>query len=346
VRAIQSAASASSLIILAGIASASGVLAQESDRFYSGNTINLIIGFNPGGGYDTYGRMLARHLPRHIEGQPSIVIRNMPGGGSIIAANHLYNVAPKDGATLGLFGGSIATDPAIGGVPAKYDARRFTWIGSAYSDVDVCVSRADGPFKSADDLFRESMVTGSVGNAATYIFPVTMNSVLGAKLNIVSGYRGLAGLRLALDRGEVQGICGMAYGSIKSSAPAWLAEKQINILTQMTFTESQRIPGVPMLTDLAKSADDKRIIEVIFSFMKMGRPLAAPPDIPAARAAILRAAFDATMKDREFIAEAEKSGLEIDPTSGAEMESFLKDLYQTPRALMDRAAAVLGRDRK
>lgn len=332
--------------LLFGIVAGSSGAAQEPDPFYKGRQMNLIIGFNPGGGYDTYARLLSRHMPRHIGGDPTFVLRNMPGGGSLIAANHLYNIAAKDGSEMGLFAGSVATDPAIGGVPAKYDARKFNWVGSAYSDVATCFAWAATPFKSASDLFQQSMVTGSVGNSATLIFPLAMNGVLGAKLNIVSGYQGSAGLNLALERGEIQGICGASLDSLQSSTPQWIADKKIVFLAQMTFQRKPQLPGVPKITELAKSEEERKVLELIFSYMRMGRPLAAPPGIPEPRTAILRRAFEATMQDAAFIEEAQKSGLEIDPTSGQEMDRFLVEIYQTPKTLIDRASEILQRATK
>jgi tripartite-type tricarboxylate transporter receptor subunit TctC len=317
--------------------------AAEPDSFYKGKQINLDIGFNPGGGYDVYARILMRHFTRYLPGEPSVVMRNMPGGGSLIAANHLYNLGAKDGTELGLFAGSVATDPVIGGVPAKYDPRKFSWLGSAYSDVGTCVSSAQGPFRSVQDLFARSMITGSVGNSSTLIFPVAMNSVLGTKLNIVKGYQGSSGLKLALENGEIQGICGASLDSLQSSSPEWISEKKVNFLVQMTFAKVLQLPDVPMLTDFAASPEDRDVLRLVFSWMRMGRPLAAPPGLPADRVALLRDAFDGTMTDAAFLAEMKKAGIEVDPTSGREMDSFLADLFATPKALIARAAAVLER---
>lgn len=317
--------------------------AQQADQFYTGRQMNLVIGFNPGGGYDIYGRLLLRHFTRHVGGEPTIVIRHMPGGGSLTAANYLYNVAPKDGSTMGLFAGSVATDPIIGGVPAKFDARRFAWLGSAYSDVATCFSWGTGSYKTPKDLLERPMITGSVGNSATLIFPQAMNSVLGAKLNIIKGYQGSSGLKLALERGEIEGICGASLDSLQTSSPEWLTDGKITFLTQMTFQKTLQLPGVPLITDLAKNEDDKKVLQLVFAYMRMGRPLAAPPDLPENRVTILRSAFDATMKDPAFLAEAKMAGLGIDPTTGRDLDQILAELHATPKALIDRASDVLSR---
>ncbi len=336
------------LCVVAGLAAstpahAQGTAQAGADSFYDARQMTLLVGFNPGGGYDIYGRLLAQHLPRRIAGAPSVVVRNMPGGGSLIAANHLYNVAPKDGSALGLFAGSVATDPIIGGVPAKFDARRFVWIGSGYSDVATCFSWGAGRFKTAKDLFERPMVTGSVGNSATLIFPQAMNGVLGAKLKIVKGYAGSSGLKLALEQGEIEGICGASLDSLQTSSPDWLNGGKINFLAQMTFQKTLQLADVPLITEFAANEDDKKVLQLVFAYMRMGRPLAAPPYVPAHRATILRAAFDATIKDEAFLSEAKRGGLDIDPFTGQELDDTLAELNATPKALIARAADVLSR---
>lgn len=317
--------------------------ASTVESFYKGRQVNMVIGFNAGGGYDIYGRAVARHIVNHIPGKPNLVIRNMPGGGSLIAANHVYNVSPKDGSETGLFAGSVATDPLIGGVPAKYDARKFMWIGSAFSDTTVCLSWHASPFKTIDDLFKREMITGSVGNSTTLIVPVAMNNVLGTKLKLVKGYQGSGGLKIAMERGEIQGFCGASLDSIQSSSPEWLTEKKVNILAQMTFQKDPELAGIPSIMDYAKTSDDRQVLQLIFSWMRMGRPLAAPPGLPQERSDALRAAFDATMRDPGFVEEAKKMGITVDPVSGKDMDDFLAEIYQSPQALIKRAAELLQR---
>ena len=331
------------LTFVAGCAAALPIKASPVEDFYKGRQVAMIIGFNAGGGYDIYGRLVARHITRHMPGNPGIVIRNMPGGGSLIAANHLYNVASKDGSEVGLFAGSVATDPLIGGTPAKYNARKFVWLGSAFSDTTVCVSWHATSFKTMDDLFKREMITGSVGNSTTLIVPVAMNSVLGTKLKIVKGYQGSGGLKVAMERGEIEGFCGASLDSIQSSSPDWLTEHKINVLAQMTFQKTSEVPNVPSMMDYAKTDDDKKVLELIFSWMLMGRPLAAPPAIPQDRAAALRTAFDDTMKDAAFVAEAKKLGITVDPVTGRDMDDFLQKIYQSPQPLIKRAAEILER---
>jgi tripartite-type tricarboxylate transporter receptor subunit TctC len=330
--------------MIAGCAMAGPAGASPAEDFYKGRQVNMVIGFNAGGGYDIYGRLVARHIARHIPGTPNIVIRNMPGGGSLIAANHLYNVSPKDGSEVGLFAGSIATDPLIGGTPAKYDARKFIWLGSAFSDTTVCVSWHESSFKSMDDLFKREMITGSVGNSTTLIVPVAMNSVLGTKLKLVKGYQGSGGLKVAMERREIDGFCGASLDSIQSSSPEWLAEGKINVLAQMSFQKNPELRDVPSIMDYAKSSEDRQVLQLIFSWMRMGRPLAAPPAVPQERSAALRGAFADTMGDSAFRAEAEKLGITVDPVSGQDMNAFLEEIYKSPKPLIKRAAEVLQRD--
>lgn len=330
-------------VLVAGVAVSPAMAASPVEAFYKGRQVNMVIGFNAGGGYDIYGRLVARYMNSQIPGKPNIVIRNMPGGGSLIAANHVYNMSPKDGSEIGLFAGSVATDPLIGGVPAKYDARKFAWLGSAFSDTTLCLSWHASSFKTLDDLYQREMVTGSVGNSSTLIVPVAMNNVLGTKLKIVKGYQGSGGLKIAMERGEIEGFCGASLDSIQSSSPEWLTERKVNLLAQMTFQKEPELREVPSLLDAAKTTEDRQVLQLIFSWMLMGRPLAAPPAIPAERVVALRESFAATMTDAGFREEAKKLGITVDPVSGQDMDDFLKQIYESPKALIKRASDVLER---
>lgn len=197
------------ILIGASLLCAPAARADEVADFYRGKTINLIAGFNPGGGADTYARLVARHLGNHIPGNPAVLVRNMQGAGSVIAANHVYTVSPKDGTELGLFAGNITVDPLMGGKPAKYEARKFNWIGAPSSDSNVCVSSLNTSFKTLDDVLKREMVTGAAGTS-TLDFPIVLNNALGAKFKLVKGYRGSAALRLALARGEIEGFAASA----------------------------------------------------------------------------------------------------------------------------------------
>jgi tripartite-type tricarboxylate transporter receptor subunit TctC len=334
--------------MLAGLLTA-GILgpvsAQTPDpltSFYAGRQINLVIGFSPGGGYDAYARVLARHLAKHIPGSPKIIVKNMPGAGGTVAANYVFNVSPKDGSELGLFAGNVVIDPLLGGAPVKYDARKFGWLGSPYSDTSLCISWHTSPFRTISDTLQNEMVTGAFGNAGTD-FPTALNNVVGTKMKLVKGYPGSNAVKLALERGEVQGGCGFGYDSLRATSPDWLKDKKVHLLVQIALRKDPRLPDVPFVMDLAKSEEDRQILQLMFAWLHVSRPIATPPDVPSERLAALRRAFDETMRDPEFRADAEKIEIDLDPLRGKEIDRFLDDLYRTPKPVIERAATLLER---
>ncbi len=313
--------------------------ADEAADFFQGRTITLIAGFNVGGGADAYARVIARHLGTHIPGGPAVVVKNLQGAGSVLAANHIFNVSPKDGSEIGLFAGNIVVDPVIGGVPAKYDARRFNWIGAPASETSVCVASPATAFKTIDDTFRTEMVTGTAGTS-TYDFPVVLNNVLGTRLKLVKGYAGSAALRLAMERGEIDGFCGVGWNSLRT---AGLADGKANILLQIALKRNPALKDVPFVMDYAKREDERQILRLVFGWTDLERPLAAPPGTPPERVQALRRGFEAAMQDPALLADAEQASLSIAPMSGAAIASFVDEVYRTPPAVAARAAQLLGR---
>jgi tripartite-type tricarboxylate transporter receptor subunit TctC len=325
--------------ILAALLSAGAARADEVADFYRGRTLTLIAGFNVGGGADAYARLIARHLGMYIPGSPNVVVKNMQGAGSALAANHVFNVSPRDGSEIGLFAGNIVVDPVIGGVPAKYDARKFSWIGAPASETSICLASPASAFRTIDDAFTAEMITGTAGTS-TYDFPVVLNNVLGTRLKLVKGYAGSAALRLAMERREIDGFCGVGFSSMRA---AGLTEGRANILLQMALKPNPQLPGVPFVLDYARREEDRAIMRLVFGWTDLERPLAAPPAVPAERVAALRAGFDAAMRDGALIAEADAAGLAIAPMPGTAIASFVDDVYQTPPALAAKAAQWLGR---
>jgi tripartite-type tricarboxylate transporter receptor subunit TctC len=324
-----------------GLLSLQAAIADDVAAFYSGRNLSLVAGFNVGGGADLYARLIARHLGNHIPGHPNVIVRNMPGAGSIAAANHIFNVAPHDGSVIGLFAGNIAVDPVIGGVPTKYDARKFNWIGAPASETAVCLAAKTTSFKTFEDVLAREMVTGAAGTG-TYDFPIVLNSLLNTRFKIVKGYNGSSGLRLALERGEIEGFCGVGLTSVRTLG---LTDATINILVQLAQKKSPVLPNVPMVFDYAKSEQDRQVMRLVFGWEVMERPVAAPPDLPAAIVEALRDGFDATMKDEAFRADIEKASLAYEPMSGKEIAAFIDEVYRTPSAVAERAAQLLGRKR-
>jgi hypothetical protein len=325
---------------LALVLSSAPVLSQES--FYNGNSVNLLIGGSPGGGYDTYARLLARHMGRHIPGSPNVVPRNMHGAGGLLVANHLFNIAPKDGATVASFPHGVAQEPLFGNTAAKFNASELNWIGSANDEVSVCAAWHGSGVTTFEQARQKGLILAvdslesSVGR-----HPTILNAVLGANLKLVKGYAGLGAMRLALERGEAEGICGWSWSSVVSTARDWLKDKKINVFLQMSMSKHPDLPNVPLVIDLAKTDQQRQVLKLFFAPQVMGRPFVAPPGVPSDRIKTLRAAFDATMKDEKFIADANKSRLDISPTSGEDIQNLLKDIYATPRSVVEAAIKAL-----
>jgi tripartite-type tricarboxylate transporter receptor subunit TctC len=313
--------------------------ADDAAAFYQGRDLNLIEGFNVGGGADLYTRIIAKHLAGHIPGHPNVVVHNMPGAGSMNAANHVFNVSPKDGSEIGLFAGSIAVDPVIGGVPSQYDSRKFNWIGAPAAESDVCVASRKSAIKTFDDVFKRDMITGAAGTS-TYDFPVVLNSLLGTKFKLVKGYNGSSGLRLAYERGEIEGFCGLGLDSLHSLG---ITRDNATILVQTSLKSDPRLAGVPLIADYAKTAQTRQIMQLIFGWLVMDRPLAAPPDVSQDRITALRDAFNRTMDDPAFRTDLAKSSLSFSPMRGSEIASFIDEVYRTPADVAHKAALLLGR---
>jgi tripartite-type tricarboxylate transporter receptor subunit TctC len=269
------------------------------------------------------------------------VVKNMQGAGSVLAANHLYNVSPKDGSELGLIAASAALEPLFAARPTQFDGQKFTWIGSANDEPGVCFAWHTSGFTSARELFDKELVIGASGTS-NLDFPLALNAVLGTRLKLVRGYNGTSAIMLAMERGEVAGMCGMVYAGLVAAHPDWLRDRKVNTLMQIGLTPNAKLPGVPFVMDFAKSEDDKRVLRLIVGWTIMGRPFLAPPGVPEDRKAALRAAFDATMKDESFLADAARMRLDITPITGAEIERFLQDVYSTPKPLVERAARILA----
>lgn len=317
---------------------------QSAADFYKGRNIDLYIGYSSGGAYDLYGRLVARFMAKYIPGNPTIVPKNMSGAGSLVLANWLYNVAPKDGSAFGIIGRGTGFDPLLGNQKAQFDGTKFTWLGSANNEVSVCVAWHTSGVKTFEDLLSKELVVGGTGTAAdTDQFPRIMNGVLGTRFKIVTGYPGGNEVGLAMERGEVQGRCGWSWSSVRATHPRWYDEKLIHVLVQLALDKHRDLPHVPLVVELAKSDEQRRILELIFARQVMGRPFLAPPGIPRERAEVLRRAFMDTMNDPEFLSTAEKAQMEITPVPGDRVEKLVKDLYATPAPITQKAAALLAR---
>jgi tripartite-type tricarboxylate transporter receptor subunit TctC len=311
------------------------------EDFYKGKTVSLLIGYSVGGGYDTYGRLVARHLGKHIPGNPNVVPQNMTGAGSLKAATYLYSVAPKDGSVIGTFSRSQGIAPLL--QKAEFDSRNFSWLGSVTDEVSLCVTRQESPVKTFSDLLVTPAAFGGEGAGSDpNIFALLFRNVFGAKIKLVNGYPGTNEIQLATERGEVDGLCGLSWSTLKGRYPHWLNERKANILVQAGIKKEAELPTVPMATDLAKEPDQIQILKLMLVGQAMARPFAAPPGIPADRKAALVAAFEATAKDPELLAEAQKLNLDVNPVSGGQLDALLADAYATPKEVIAKAAKAMS----
>jgi tripartite-type tricarboxylate transporter receptor subunit TctC len=312
--------------------------AQDVASFYKGKNVDVYIGYSTGGGYDTYARVLARHMGKHIPGNPAMVPRNMPGAGSLLLANAIANTLPKDGTVFGTVARAAAFEPLFDNPQAKFDPAKLTWIGSMNNEVSICAFWESAGLKSTEQFMTTPLVVGGTGPGAdTDNFPLTMNNVLGTKLKLITGYPGGNDVNLAIERGEVQGRCGWSWSSVKSTRPQWLADKKLFIPVQFALEKHADLPNVPLILDLAKNDRQRQILEVVFSGQPMGRPYVAPPGVPADRVKALRDAFNAMMKDPEFLAEADKAKLEIDLVTGEAVEKIVARVTAMPKDVLKEA---------
>src|ERR1700722_9310575 len=315
--------------------------AQGVADFYRGRTVTVVIGFSVGGGYDLYARLLARHLGRHIPGEPNVIPQNREGAGSERAILYLYNAAPKDGSVIGTFSRSMAVAPLLTGAP--FDATRLSWLGSISSDVSVCMTWHTSPIKTFDDMLAKPFTMGGLGKEADPdIFAMVLRNVFGAKLKLVSGYPGTNDGTLAMERGEVNGMCGISWSTAKARHADWMKTKKVNLLVQFGLRKEADVPDVPAVMDLVKGEEQTRMVRLILAGQAMARPYAAPPDIPHDRRRALIAAFDATMKDPEFLADAEKLQADVSPVSAGEIYKLLADIYATPKDIIALAAKAIA----
>jgi tripartite-type tricarboxylate transporter receptor subunit TctC len=312
---------------------------QSPAEFYKGKTVDLYVGYSVGGGYDLYGRLVARHLGRHIPGHPTLVVQNMTGAGSLRAALFLYSVAPKDGTAIGTFGRTIAITPLLTPATANFDGTRFSWLGSVTNEVSTCVTWHTSAVKAWNDTLAKDVAMGGEGPGADPdVYTLLYKNIFGAKFKLVTGYHGTNDATLAMERGEVDGLCGLSWSTLKSKHQKWMDEKKINIIIQAALRKQPELANVPLASELTTDPEKLQILKVFLTSQEMARPFTAPPGIPADRQAALTAAFDATMEDPEFLAEAKKLNLDINPLSGKEITRLMQELYATPKAIVEKAA--------
>ena len=323
------------------------VAAQSVEEFYKdkGKLVSIVVYTTTGSGYDLSARVLARHMPHHLPGSPTMIVRNMPGAGGLTATRYLYTTAPKDGTVFGTIGRGIPFEPLLGGATTvDFDPLKFIWLGSPNRESSLAISWHTAQVKTAQDLFtKELLVAGTGASADSEIMPRAYNGLLGTKFKIISGYEGLNRAVLAVERGEIEGLAYWSWGAINTVKPDWLAEHKINLLFQTSSPPHPDIPDVPTLASLAKTDEQRLAIELITARDIAARPFVAPPDLPVDRAQALMTAFEASHHDKEFLAEADKAKLEIDFVPGAEVEALIRKAYATPPAVVDLVKKAMGR---
>jgi tripartite-type tricarboxylate transporter receptor subunit TctC len=328
--------------LLIAFALATGVVAAQADPvadFYRGKTVNVLIGVGVGGEYDLQARLVARHIGKHIPGNPTVVPQNMTGAGGLKMANYLYNVAPQDGTYIGMIANSFPALQVVGLPGLQFDAVKFNWLGTIAPTVETMAVWHTTGVKTIDDVRKRETIAGASGKGAiTYTLPAMMNEVLGTKFKIVTGYSGGNQINLAMERGEVEAR-NNTWSSWKATKKDWLDHKKITIIVQAGPKAADL--DAPLVEDLAKTPEEKQLVELIVSGTQLGRPLATTPNVPADRLAALRAAFVATMKDPEFQAEAAKLNFEVNPVDGVAMQKVVGKILSTPKAIGQRAKPLL-----
>jgi tripartite-type tricarboxylate transporter receptor subunit TctC len=316
---------------------------SQAQDFYKGRTVSLLIGFGPGGGFDAYARLLARHLGRFLPGNPTILPQNMPGGGGLTVTNYLYNVAPRDGTVIGMFGPFTGLEPLFGNANARFDVTKFTWIGNMDVDAGICVSWAASGIRTFDDTLKSDVPFGSSGQGSTTTQQVLfLRKVLGVRAKLTLGYQGSNEIRLAMRRGEVTATCGLYRSNAVTDLAQDLKSGEIKILVQLGRESLPEFGNAPNVYDLLTNNDEKQVADVIFRANESARPIAAPPGIPSDRAEELRRAFNQTLMDAAFLDDANRIGLPIHPTGSEQILHLFRAIYAAPPSIVDRAKSIMS----
>jgi tripartite-type tricarboxylate transporter receptor subunit TctC len=326
------------LLGLAALAAFSGPVSAQSD-FYKGKTVTIILSSAAGGGYDVLGRFIAQHLPKHLPGNPTVIVKNMPGAGGIVAANFLYNVAPKDGLTVGGLQNNVPFEPLFGTKEAQFDPTKFIWLGTPSRETAILAVSGTTPVDNWEQVKTTEITVGSSGkNSTPSFYGRLLNEVLDLKLKIIVGYQSQTEAFLAMERDEINGYPSVFYNSLMATKPTWLKEGKVKLLVQMGDQKEKEIADVPFLPDLIANEDDKRLAEAAFAPLSTGRPYLLPPGVPEDRAAMMRKAFADTFADPEFVAEGNKRGFGVtEPRDGKALQDLIERIYkQTPQPVVER----------
>lgn len=330
------------IAVLALLAQLPLARAQTPEEFYHGKTISFLVGAGVGGGYDAYARPLARYMGKYIPGNPKIVVQNLEGGGGLRAANHLFNNAARDGSVIGMVQSGTPFAPLLGMDAAKFDATKFIWIGSMNKEGAVCVVWGASRVKKFDDVFVHELLVGGTGAGSQMeTFPLMLRNLFGAKMKLVSGYKGGAEIFLAMERGEVEGRCAATLPAIKGLRPNWLAEGRAHVLVQTSLEADPELPGVPNALDFAKNDEQRQVMDMLFAAQGLDRPVFTPPGVPADRLQALREAFARALRDAEFLAEANASQLVLQYVSGDVVAAIVERVHAMPASVREAARRAI-----
>jgi tripartite-type tricarboxylate transporter receptor subunit TctC len=329
------------LLVAAALFGAAPAAAQSAAEPFAGKNVTLIIGFGPGGGYDLWGRTVARHIGKHLPGKPNVVPQNMPGAGSYVAASHIYSAAPKDGTVMGIIARDAALGPLSNAPGARFDATKLSWLGSPTREHNVCIANAGAAVKDVKQLRDTTLVLGDTGpGTGTRSYPKVLNDLFGWKFKLVSGFRSSADVFLAMERGEVDGIC-ESLDSVKQRKPDWIPNKTVNALLQAGAESPPELKSVPNVMSLAQTDEQRLVLQYLYAGQDIGRPFVAPPGLPPERLKMLRAAFDATMKDPEFVEDVRHNKFELEPEDGTHLAALIDKIYATPKPIVERVSNLI-----
>lgn len=329
------------LAVLAGVA-AWAPMATAQGNFYEGKTVTIVVSYAPGGGYDFYSRLLSRHIGNHIPGKPAVIVQNMPGAAGIVAANHVYAAAAKDGTVIAAVDQNIPMFQLLGGEGVRYDVAKFNWLGNIASANGLVMAWHGSGIKTIDDVKASAVPMGTTGtNDDAYVYAKVLNATLGTKFTIVSGYNGTSAVNMAIERGEVSAMGRATYFGFLAQKPDWLRDKKVTLLVQLGFAKQPELPDVPLLIDLMPTTEAREIAALVTLPTAIGYSHWLAPEVPAERVKILRAAYDATTKDPNFLADAEKQNLQVRPNSAAGIEALITRATATPEVIRKRTATIL-----
>jgi tripartite-type tricarboxylate transporter receptor subunit TctC len=318
--------------------------AQSVEQFYKTNQLIFLVGHDAGGGYDVYTRALARHMVKFIPGNPTIVVKTMPGAGGLKMINHLYSGAPRDGSTFGISDRGYVLEPVLGNKAAQFDITKMSALGSIGKQTPACSLWHGARAKNLRDTFTQETIIGGTGPSATTVYPSILNNVLKTRFKIIAGYRGSGEIMLAMERGEAEGVC-LSWDTLKTLKPDWLAEGKLKPIVQMSLQRIAELKDVPTASEFAATDPDRQMLALYFGPNEIGRPYMGPPEVPAERLQALRGAFDATMKDPAYLEEAKSQKMDVDPMTGEEMEKLLKTIYASPPELVQRLKTAIDQYR-